>query len=229
MIRVYPSSLDGFQYYLDSNLSTKAFIMRECRLDKKNIWANAGTAMHKFIEDGGKHQFVHLQDGQSFKMGFTRNNVDVEIPRAQISEFRMAEKITACGEPAIISGRVDGMIGNRLLEYKCVKRMNLERFIDSWQWRCYLAMDDRFSRVDYHVFKIRFFKVSSTETNICVDQHRRITMQRYRKMKKELYDFISEYVEHLLLLESLGFIHRTGNPPMRMGWAPGPNFNNLED
>ena len=229
MIRVYPSSLDGFQYYLDSNLSTKAFIMRECRLDKKNIWANAGTAMHKFIEYGGVYAFAEAGDGRKFQVGFTRNDVDIEIPRAQISEFMMAEKITACGEPAIISGRVDGMIGNRLLEYKCVKRMNLERFIDSWQWRCYLAMDDRFSRVDYHVFKVRIFGVTDMSPKLVVDEHRRITMQRYRKMKDELHDFITEYVEHLLLLESLGFIQRTGNPPMRMGWAPGPNFNNLED
>ena len=224
MIRVYPSSLDQFQYYLNSQLSTRDFILRECRLEKKSDWAYMGSALHKFIELGGP-KVVRVEGGREFRVRTNNRGrgpeLIIEIPRPQISEFRMIKQIESNGEPVVISGIVDGMIGNRIMEWKGVKRMNLEKFMDSWQWRCYLSMDSRFSRVDYHVFKIRLY--NGVKQYVIIDDHKKITVQRYQGMESELHGFINQYVEHLLHLEKQGLILRDG-PPKRQGWKIGPEF-----
>ena len=218
MIRVHPSALDGFQYYLDSELSTRDFIYRLCRLDPRSSWASAGTALHTYIEYGGIHSCVPDREGELWDIS-TRHGLNIEIPRPQVSEFRMAEIIEIDGEPVILSGIADGMIGNRILEWKAVKRMGLEKFIDSWQWRCYLSMDPRFTRVEYHVFQIRI----AVEGLIICD-HKKLTVQSYKSMRSDLMGFIGEYVRHIKQLEEQGLIARKGTPPQRISWVLGPEF-----
>ena len=218
MIRVHPSSLDGFQYYLESNLSTKDFIFRLCRMDKKSDWAHAGNALHKYIEHGGKVNPVVLQDGRSWSI-VSQMGKNIEIPRPQISEFRIEKPMNIHGHDVMISGIVDGLVGNRLLEWKGVKRMNLIRFSESWQWRCYLATDARLKRVDYHVFLM-----SIKGRQLCIREHRRLVVQEYKNMENELYSFIGRYVDHLLQLEDQGLIKREKTSLTRYRWILGDEF-----
>ena len=218
MIRVHPSALDGFQYYLDSDLSTREFIYRLCRMDPKSNWAHAGTALHRYIECEGKYRNVPDSRGELWNIS-TRPGLDIEIPKPQVAEFRMAKIIEIDGEDVILSGIADGMRGNRILEWKAVKKMGLEKFIDSWQWRCYLSMDPRFSRVDYHVFQIRM-----DYDGMKIWDYRNLTVQSYKAMESELMYFVGDYVRHIKQLEEQGLIARKGTPPQRISWVLGPEF-----
>ena len=168
MLKVYPSDLDGFDYYKNnSSMRDSQYIRRICRLDPPSQPMLAGTAFHMLMENRaqGKSDPIALyteygENSQGMKVTGVRRygfefKKDFEIPKAQLTEFRVRRMIEEGSEPALIAGRADGLTGNTLLEWKTTGRVNLEKYIDSWQWKTMLSCDDSYERLKYYIFQVR--------------------------------------------------------------------------
>ena len=183
--QVYRASrLDEFRMYQSGEMfngdeyTAAEFIKRMTTREENDAMA-AGTAVHKLIEDIGFGVLPEHADMNGWHVHFDLD-ADAAVPLSrEVPLFREHKGIP-------LYGRCDAMGGHVVHDIKTTQAIDIDRYMDSYQWRAYLWMSGR-RLFFYDIFKVKL------EADIKV-----VTVQEYTRLKLDAYPYMDRDVERLL-------------------------------
>lgn len=165
----------------DEEPSLEQFI-RSITTDEPSEAMMAGTAFHAAIElaQVGEHN-TFSADGYTFQLP------DAEIELPDIREMRASKLYGGL----TVTGKVDGLVGRAINDHKTTSRVDLDRYMEGYQWRFYLDIfgADAFT---WHIFELK--ELETKVYRVSVPQ----VLKAYRypelatdcaRMADEFYDF----------------------------------------
>ena len=215
-MRISVTALDEWWYYRtglsyatgEHALSLEAFVRRLRRLDPPTPALRRGTLLHRHLETEGR-------DAEAAE--FIRFDCDVEIERPAVREMRVLKEYRLSPSLTVtLSGRIDGLLGRTVVDYKGSSRAPSYASYDDisgapveggahpWQWRCYLDMLPDCDRHRFECFTM--YDPRRGEHAWRVVRHERFTMERYQALGRDVARALSDYVEMLFGLERAGLV-----------------------
>ena len=141
----------------------------------------AGTAFHKAMEDLEEQEHnVLTVDGYRFDM-----LCDAQLALPVVSEFSVSR---AYGD-LLVSGRLDGLSGRVVTEFKTTEQFDADRYLDGLQWRFYLDMTGA-DRFDWHVFEMSEQGYKHYE----VRRYHQLTQFRYNDLREDCEKAAADYL-----------------------------------
>lgn len=199
MIRVSVTDLDSMLYWRESEMEFADFLKRLRGEEPPGPNMLAGRAFHKLLENASESEiFAAEQDGIRFDFA-----IEQEIALPVVRELK-AEKVfdTPFG-PVTLVGKVDGLHGKTINDYKLTERFEAERYADSYQWRSYLTMFDATNFV-YDAFVCRY-----DGPRVYVFDYHRLPFCAYPGMAEEVYrevcalaEIVAKYVPQKIQREA---------------------------
>jgi hypothetical protein len=154
----------------------------------------AGTAFHAMMQefDPAKDADGRLGEGvASLSHGPYRFDfncaAEIELPTLREVGF------SRLYSDQWVTARVDGVIGNRIIEYKTTQSFDAQRYMESYQWRYYLDLSDC-DEVVYQVFSIRPFGPPHCYS---VREMHRMRQFRYPTMHDDCTRLVEEFEQCL--------------------------------
>jgi hypothetical protein len=148
-----------------------------------------GTAFHDILENAeNKVDLVHTE---KYIFDVTCN---AAIFKPQIQEIRASKNYMVDGRDITLSGKCDGITGNKVIDHKLTFRPNPESFFDSYQWRTYLDI------FNADIFRYILYAAKQKDNRIEIYDISPITMYRYPGMvgdiEKGIRNFLTFVDEH---------------------------------
>lgn len=178
MIRLTPSMLESVRLYLTEDWLDEARLVSSLtEREPPNLVMRAGSEFGDLVNSAPtqtKLDGPQLLDEESAfaadrEIDELRDSLELENSWLAEVAARRTFRPNSVGvdEPVILSGRCDDLCGSTVAEYKLTGRVDLMRYMDSIQWRCYAWLFDA-SRVVYILSqrygKVPPFKVSKPVT-----------------------------------------------------------------
>jgi hypothetical protein len=191
-MRLSVTDLDSYLYWKGSeDMDLDALLRRLRREEPPTPAMLAGTAFHSLLENADTCDLSNAeQDGFKFRF-----DLESAIALPQIKELKAEHLVQTTAGPVVLVGKVDGLRGSTIIDYKLTERFDAERYADSYQWRCYL-MIFRAQRFTYEVFQCRH-----TDDAIVVSEHHPLTFYAYPGMEQDvlrelagLAELVAKYV-----------------------------------
>jgi hypothetical protein len=178
------SKLDEYRAYLSgemydgSEYTAEEFIKRMTAHAESPAMA-AGTAVHALIENAQFGEIKAHSDAHGWHVHFDLD-ADAAIPEAREVPLQRTHKgIT-------LFGRCDAISTRAVHDIKTTSAIDIDRYLDSYQWRAYLWMSGR-QRFHYDIFRVK------VEDDIKV-----VTVLEYVPLKLSAYPNLDRDVERLL-------------------------------
>lgn len=147
-MRISVTDLESYRYWRDSeDMELDELLKRLRREEPPTMAMQAGSALHAWLETAKAGEAVDAfeQDGFRFLI-----DCECEIPDTPIRELKGEMELQTSVGPVTLVGVVDG-IATEISDHKLTSRFSIERYADSYQWRCYLVMFNG-HRFTYNVF-----------------------------------------------------------------------------
>lgn len=185
MIRLSPTSLDAYQYWLSTDEPAEKLVESVLRTEPPTEQMRQGLRFHdQLARPGGR-------------LAMRGKDVEFRAP----TEWEVPVKRWIASD-ILLSGRVDGLCGDEIVEIKTTeRRIWVEKYQDHWQWRCYLLLLPAMRHVRYEIFRIR----AEGATFRLLD-HATITCPRYRRLEADVMEVAAKYVWQLTQLAHQGWI-----------------------
>lgn len=192
MIRLSVTDLETFRYWQSQEEATLEDLVRELSgVEEPSPQMVASRAFHKAMENLDPSQLVGVdrltQDGYVFDF-----DLEGEIYIPPIRELKGERLWRTPSGPVTLVGKVDGLFGLTVRDYKLSERFEAERYTDSFQWRAYLAMFHA-RRFVYDVFQCRYDNRDPNHV-VIFDLHH-FPLERYPDMEVDLDDVIDQLAE----------------------------------
>lgn len=181
------TDLDSWRYFQESELSVEDFLSRVNRLEPQHPAAALGEDFHAAIEKAqNARQPVDIISGA--RGNYDLSAISVALPAADAQEISI-NKTYAFGRRKItLRGRIDAISGNVALDWKTTSRpIDVEKYADAFQWRCYLNMAD-LPTFEYHAFKFEskaLYKLTAGDLIKVVD-YQHVRLERYAAMEDDI-------------------------------------------
>jgi hypothetical protein len=178
------SRLDEFRAYLSGELwsgdeyTAAEFVRRMTTFEESPAMA-AGTAVHKVIEQAGFGEIPEHVDCNGWRIHF---DLDANLPMPVFREVPLQRE----HKGILLSGRCDAMSANTVHDTKTTQAIDVDRYLDSYQWRAYLWMSGRRNFV-YDILKVKLD-----------EEAKLVTVQEFVPIKVSAYPALSTDVENLL-------------------------------
>lgn len=178
------SKLDEFRAYMggemwDGSEYTAAEFIRKMTSFEESPKMAAGTAVHKVIENAAFGDLPARVDCNGWNIHF---DLDADLPMPTSREIPLQREHNGI----MLFGRCDAMDANTVHDTKTTSAIDLDRYLESYQWRSYLWMSGRHSFV-YDILKVK------VEEDI-----KAVTVQDYVPLKISAYPGMAHDVETLL-------------------------------
>lgn len=152
MIRLSVTDLDSYLYWRDSeDMDLAELLMRLKGEEPPGQNMLASRAFHKLLETSAEREMFTAAAGD-FNFVFA---IDQDIAIPQLRELKGEKFFETPSGPVTLVGKVDGMHGVTINDYKLTERFEAERYTDSYQWRAYLTMFGA-QRFVYDAFQCRY-------------------------------------------------------------------------
>ncbi len=189
------SNLDAFKRWRDDEDQSVEDLVRFITVDAPTPAMLAGTAFHRALElaQPGEYETLHA-NGYAFKM-----------PSGTLSLPTVRElRAYANYGPLRVTGQVDGLIGNMVVDHKTTSRFDAERYLGGYQWRFYL---DIFGA---DVFRWNVFEISEVDDHVyAVTDPQFLTAFRYpglhadcTRLAADYYAFALQYLPNFSMPEA---------------------------
>lgn len=178
------SRLDEFRAYLSGEMwngdeyTSAEFIKRLTSYEESPAMA-AGTAVHAVIERAAFGELPRETDMNGWHIVM---DLDAEIAMPEFREVPLFREHK--GIP--LFGRCDAIDANAVHDLKTTSQIDIDRYMDSYQWRAYLYMSGRRNFV-YDILRVKL------EEDIKV-----VTVLDYTPIRVSAYPALSSDVERLL-------------------------------
>lgn len=167
----------------------------------------AGTLGHKALEDAAEGAELDYIADEKNKIA-VMFDIDKEIELLPIKEKRFYQKYKLLGgydiNEAMVSGKIDGQKGNRIVDYKFTGKIEVEeKYTDSFQWKFYLDMVKDASIFEYSMFACKpasaravgSLGLNSEFQNFIVSDHDTCRFNKYNGMHEELEIIVNQFVK----------------------------------
>ena len=147
-MRLSVSDIDLYRRYLDEDedMTLEQCLAQLRREAEMPSYVKAGSAFHKILERCSVGEVTRCElDGFKFRF-----DIDTSIVLPEIRELRGELDIMTSVGPVTLVGKVDNM-DLAIHDIKLAMGFNPEKYLASYQWRCYLMMFNAWKFV-YDVF-----------------------------------------------------------------------------
>ena len=132
------TDVDQYCRWSDGEIDTDEFLARIRRQAPPTRKQLAGTAFHAALASMAPRcvgkSFSEMKEGEfSFRID---GQATLIVP--VLSELPVRLRMEMGDYDAVIRCRVDGIVGNTVIDYKLTERFDAERLISGMQWRIYL-------------------------------------------------------------------------------------------
>lgn len=181
------SQLDAFRIWRETEgLEMDWLLPRILGTQPETEEMRAGTALHGMFQHFKSRTRRDIGSWRSGEYRFDFNcPCELILPSIKESEF-----VKMYGD-TLVAGRVDGLIGNMVIDYKTTKQFDWDRYMESYQWRFYLDMSDCDVFL-YQVFVIQPFGPAKCYS--VKDQHQ-IKQYRYPELHEDCEALVRDYSE----------------------------------
>jgi hypothetical protein len=158
--------------------------VRFLTVDEPSTAMRAGTAFHSALETAsfGEHSVFKAD-------GFTFHLPDGEIEIADIRELRQSKQY---GD-LTVTGKVDSLAGKIVVDHKTTSKVDLERYMEGYQWRFYL---DIFGA---DMFRWHIFEIKETDENVYrVSAPQILEASRYPELERDCELLASQFHQFAL-------------------------------
>lgn len=191
-LRVRVTALDGFDYYQSSELGFDAYLTRILGEEGDTDATRFGTQLHEHLQQRDTDFLRRLWVGST-------GTVELLPPQAVEFQCRTEYAFSDVGTVLFV-GHVDAIHGRTLIDYKTTASgIDLEKYIDSWQWRSYLSLYPRAETFRYEVFRCN-------KARDKLFDHEWMELHPYRSMAEEVEQQVWQFAKYLRGLESDGHI-----------------------
>lgn len=188
MIRLSVTDLDAYRRYRDNEDVVIEDLLRQLRREEPPSRAMlAGKAFHYVMEHAQAGQILTTAEHDGFKFRF---DLDCGIPLPRVRELKGEVEIDTPSGIVTLVGVVDGIDG-AIHDYKLTGRFDAERYIDSYQWRCYLVMFGS-PRFDYDIFV-----ANEKDEEFVVDDYHRLPFYAYTGMRDHVVREVTEFADFI--------------------------------
>lgn len=185
-LRVSVTDLDQLRYYRDTDdMELADLIARLKHLMPSSQEMQAGTALHKALELAEPGDFKGLSaDGFIFSF-----ETDAEIELFPTRETKTEQRYLIGDCEVTLVGKVDALHGKRIDDHKFTSKFDPDRYLNSYQWRCYLEM------FGADIFRWNIFEATeSAPNNYLIRNVHPLTMSRYPGMAEDVERELTEFV-----------------------------------
>ena len=200
-ITIAVTALDSYRYYVESDMSLEQYIARLKRLEPPHPRAVLGTAMHDGISHLVKTGSYSLLD-KTFHIP-----AEIHLRRPDVMEVKVGRTFEVDGRRVRVSGRVDALMGQTLVDYKTTQRIDLDYLMDSLQWRVYMSL-----LPDVEAFRYEVFQLSKNPNKLgkyAVNHHTSVDLARYPDLESDVYAAVMNYDRFLRQMARWGYITLT--------------------
>ncbi len=184
------SNLELYRMWRESDGLDLEWLLRRLRGEEPQTEAMAaGQALHSALETSEVGEAMNLVSGD-YKFYFL---CDAEIEFLPAKELSIEKHY---GE-LLVRGRVDGLNGRTITDYKSTQSFDADRLMQGFQWRFYLDMAEC-DRFDWKVFVLRerFYR----EYDIV--QTHELSQYRYISLNQECSQLAADFLGFVKELES---------------------------
>lgn len=209
-----PSRLDNYAQYLTGNLHnyqdkdgclpeyTEELFIDSLLVFRETEAMKVGTALHRALEIS---EYSALPDKFAID-GYTvevKTNIQLEIP--QLREMWVSREY----EGLCIRGIVDAMSAKTIHDYKFTSKIDIEKYMNSWQWRVYLWMCPEHDNFVYDLFKIKIIYKKELEYinngstfdpevgEVITDEVKKVEIIAYEKLGLSRYAGLEQDVQDM--------------------------------
>jgi len=183
-LTLHCTDLDGWSWFnkLDS-MTTEEMVGRLLRTEPPRPEMEAGTAWHSVLEDPPDE--ISTVERNGFTFDVTCGGIIV-LP--QVREVRAKKVYMVDGVEVTLTGKVDGIDGNKIEDHKLTFRPNPETYMDAYQWRAYLDI------FNADVFEYLIYSAKMDGNTITVYDFSPMKVYRYPEMVDDLMTGMRELV-----------------------------------
>jgi len=182
-MKLHVTDLDSYIWYHKIESMTAAELSKRLKhTEAPNELMLAGTALHSIFENHPpkKASCVNGFDFIERHGHIFRFLCDVSVTLPQIREIRASKAYHIDGTEVRLTGKCDGITGNKILDYKLTFKPNLDTYFESLQWRCYLDI------FNADVFEYIIFHGKKKDNEITITDSYSIKMYRYPIMISDI-------------------------------------------
>lgn len=192
-----PSKLDEFAQYLTGNTHnyenaeeyTEELFIDKLLIRTQTDAMQIGTALHKVLEVS-EYQVIPrlftINDGNNHYKVNVKNDIQIQIP--ELREVWITKQF----QGLTIRGIVDAISACNIHDFKFTSKVNIARYMDSWQWRVYLWMNPKHTNFIYDLFTV---KIGIKTVDIL--NYESLELYRYAGLEQEVEEMYSEYFDTL--------------------------------
>jgi len=177
------SNLDLFHRWQEDDELDFAWLIARLRHEVPQTPAMlAGVAFHELLESVSPREIDYWTSGE-YRFDF---NCDYTLDLPQVREMTLEKQYGKL----LVRGRVDGIRGKVITDYKTTEQFDAERYFDSYQWRFYLDMADC-DRFIWHVFVLH----EVDDKCYSVKEIHTLSQARYAGMHRDCEYVVEEYLD----------------------------------
>jgi hypothetical protein len=202
-----PSKLDNFAQFLTGRLHeyedvtgmvpdyTDELFVERLLISIPSINMTVGTKLHSLLE--------HLRTGDVIEDKFVHDGlmvnikIDLDLELLPIKEQMITKNI---GD-IIIRGKLDGMSKTTISDYKFTKNIQLEKYMESFQWKVYLWMTGK-NHFVYDLFEVEIIEDNGI-VYVNINNYDKLELMRYPYMNNDVEDMYHQYLYTLKVLKPL--------------------------
>ena len=183
-MRISVTELDHWRLYHEQDwMSYSDFIDGLSGKKVENDKMMAGSAFHKQLEE--------TEQGEEIPNRFTQNEIEFELKfhkkfyMPKIRELKIEKHFTVDGMSVTLVGKTDSLEGKQVWDHKLTESFDVEKYLDSLQWRAYLDMFDC-DRFTYNCFE----GAKKRSGRVEVDDVHVFSFYRYPGLERDYQDVV---------------------------------------
>lgn len=187
-----PSKIDSYVYHRSSEQDVELFVMELLKLTPFSKKAEAGVAFHSYIEKFGYGETpLHFNsNGWEFAITSPTDN-PIIIPYPYAREIKFSRNWYNIN----IFSVIDGIDAYGIHDIKTTSKLNIEKYIESWQWKIYLWLTDNlYNKFIYDIFIV---DIDEKKNKVLINGYERLTLNSYPTMENDIYNIFNEYSDYL--------------------------------
>lgn len=154
MIRLSVTDLESYRYWKANEDSTlDQLLVRLRHQEPTTPQMAAGHAFAKVFEEAPQSGVLLVEQREGWTFDFTPLDDEMELP--PVRELKGEMQLDTPSGLVTVVGKVDSLQGTKVRDQKLTERWEAEKYVDSLQWRTYLAMFQAQS-FTYDVFQGRY-------------------------------------------------------------------------
>ena len=187
-MRISVTQLDGFQYFLNSDLSEADYIQRLSTFED-NRPMKIGRGFESIItsEPNQYDKFGHYEiDGIKYSNQLIQKGFD------RLKDLNAVKQVKIVSEVAGVNlvGVADLLYGNIIADIKTTANYSFAKYYDSWQWKAYLTL------FELDIFKYFVFEINDSDI-VELKEFHLVNCFRYALMESELNVLVSEFKDFI--------------------------------